>query len=44
MAAGTYYLSRLIAAAALILTICTAEKLPEVVMQSRPGFAHKKDR
>lgn len=38
---GAYYLPRLITAA-LILAICTAEKPPEVVMQSRPGFAPQK--
>ena len=41
-AAGTYYLPCLIAAAALILGICTAEKPAEVVKQSRPGLAPQK--
>ena len=41
-AAGTYYLPRLVTAAALILGICTAEKPPAVVKQSRPGLAPQK--
>jgi hypothetical protein len=41
-AAGTYYVSRLITAAALIPAICTAEKPPEVLKQSRLGLAAQK--